>query len=106
MRFTDLRPLAELFVDPSVEVILHGAENDVLLLQREFEAFVRRVEADQDTALDPYGAHSEEEFFAVASESFFVNPLLMKQEHPDLYGVLGLFYRQDPAAERPPSPRA
>jgi len=72
-------------------------------LQAEYGAFVGRVEAGEDTALDPYGASAEEEFFAVASEAFFVSPEAMKKEHPVLYGMLCRFYLQDPAAERPPS---
>ena len=68
-------------------------------LAREFEGFVQRVEAEEDTALDPYGAQSPDEFFAVASEAFFVAPQAMKTEHPALYGVFVRFYRQDPAAE-------
>ncbi len=68
----------------------------------EFKALVQRVEAGDDTVLDPYGAQAEEEFFAVASEAFFVSPEAMKKEHPALYGVLSRFYLQDPAADRPP----
>jgi Mlc titration factor MtfA (ptsG expression regulator) len=69
------------------------------VLEREFEQFVGRVEADEDTALDPYGTHSPDEFFAVASEAFFTMPTRMKGEHPALYAMFAQFYRQDPAAE-------
>ena len=69
------------------------------LLQREYEAFVQRVEREEETVLDPYGAQAAEEFFAVASEAFFVHPLAMKHEHPDLYGMFSRFYLQDPALE-------
>jgi MtfA peptidase len=72
----------------------------VAVLQSEYEAFVERVQAQQATALDPYGAEAIDEFFAVASECFFVNPKAIKKEHPVLYGVLCTFYRQDPAAEK------
>ncbi len=57
--------------------------------------------AESPTLLDPYGATGPEEFFAVASESYFVNAVAMKKEHPDLYGMLCRFYRQDPAADTP-----
>jgi Mlc titration factor MtfA (ptsG expression regulator) len=70
-------------------------------LQDEYTRFVQRVEAGDDTVLDPYGAEAEEEFFAVASESFFVNPGPMQQEHPALYRMLQRFYGQDPLAETP-----
>ena len=72
-------------------------------LGAEFDAFVRRVDAGEATVLDPYGAQAEEEFFAVASEAFFVNPEAMKKKHPALYGVLSRVYLQDPAVERPPA---
>jgi Mlc titration factor MtfA (ptsG expression regulator) len=49
------------------------------------------------TFLDAYGAKSEAEFFAVATEEFFDRPRLLKQHAPDLYHVLSAYYRQDPA---------
>ena len=74
-------------------------------LEAEFEAFVQRVDAEADTALDPYAANGPEEFFAVASEAFFVSPAAMQNEHPALYRMFTRFYLQDPAAEVPASPR-
>lgn len=47
--------------------------------------------------LDAYGATSEAEFFAVATEQFFDQPRKMIQHAPDLYRVLKEYYRQDPA---------
>ncbi|MDO8420274.1 MAG: zinc-dependent peptidase [Rubrivivax sp.] len=69
------------------------------LLLQEYETFAHRVEREQETVLDPYGAQGEDEFFAVASEAFFVHPQAMQREHPDLYGMFTRYYRQDPAAE-------
>jgi hypothetical protein len=48
--------------------------------------------------LDPYGAVSTGEFFAVVTEVFFDRPLEMEEEKPELYAVLRDFYRQDPAS--------
>jgi Mlc titration factor MtfA (ptsG expression regulator) len=48
--------------------------------------------------LSPYAGVNPGEFFAVATETFFDNPHGLRSEHPDLYGVLGDFYRQDPAS--------
>lgn len=70
-------------------------------LTEEFRCFVARVETGASTVLDTYGAQSEEEFFAVASESFFVDPTRMKAEHPALYEMFVRYYRQDPALDRP-----
>jgi Mlc titration factor MtfA (ptsG expression regulator) len=69
-----------------------------------FQLFRQRVEAGHDEstlALDSYGAEAPEEFFAVASESFFVNPAVMRQQHTDLYALFARFYLQDPAQDGP-----
>ena len=69
----------------------------VQVLQTEFERLREAVESGADTTLDPYAAQAPEELFAVASEAFFVSPLLLRSEHPQLYAMLARFYRQDPA---------
>jgi len=68
------------------------------VLMDEYQAFCEWVDAGEDTLLDPYGAESPEEFFAVASEAFFVAPQDMRDEHAALYALLAGYYRQDPAA--------
>ncbi|MEP7296181.1 MAG: M90 family metallopeptidase [Burkholderiales bacterium] len=70
----------------------------VSVLGHEYDAFCERVDAEEETLLDPYAAEAEEEFFAVASEAFFVAPTDFKAEHPRLYDLLSGFFRQDPAA--------
>jgi Mlc titration factor MtfA (ptsG expression regulator) len=67
-------------------------------LMHEYQGFVARVDAQQDTALDPYGAEAPEEFFAVASEALFVDPERLRAEHPALHAMLARFYRVDPAS--------
>jgi Mlc titration factor MtfA (ptsG expression regulator) len=62
-----------------------------------------RADHDEGEALDglpidPYGAESPGEFFAVASEAFFETPELLAPEYPEVYEQLRLFYRQDPVA--------
>jgi Mlc titration factor MtfA (ptsG expression regulator) len=52
------------------------------------------------TVLDPYGAESPAEFFAVATECFFEKPRQLKERHPKLYEELARFYRQDPDSWR------
>ncbi len=59
-----------------------------------------RTERNTGTALDPYGAESPAEFFAVTSEAFFETPQVLQREYPDVYRQLSDFYRQDPAARR------
>jgi MtfA peptidase len=68
-------------------------------LRDEYERFADAVDRDEPVLLDPYGAEALEEFFAVASESFFVAPGDLAQEEPALYRLLAAFYRQDPARQ-------
>ncbi len=60
--------------------------------------FADAVEDGASTFLDPYGAESAQEFFAVAAEAFFVAPLELRNEQPAAYDLLVEFFRQDPAA--------
>jgi MtfA peptidase len=61
-----------------------------------YEDLCRRVDADEETPIDPYATESPAEFFAVASEYFFELPELLYGEYPQVYGRLKEFYRQDP----------
>jgi Mlc titration factor MtfA (ptsG expression regulator) len=62
-----------------------------------YEDFCDRVDAGEETPLDPYGAEHPAEFFAVMSEAFFETPELLRDEYPAVYEQLGRFYRQNPA---------
>lgn len=68
------------------------------VLTKEFDLFLDRVEKNKNRVIDEYGATSAAEFFAVATESFFEKPALMKRKLPDLYKQLESFYKLDPAA--------
>lgn len=50
------------------------------------------------TWLDPYGAQAIDEFFAVASEAYFVNRCRFVQEFPALLPLLDAYYRPGLAA--------
>jgi len=52
----------------------------------------------QALPLDPYAAHDPAEFFAVASEAFFVQPAPLALAYPTVYRLLARYYRQDPMA--------
>jgi Mlc titration factor MtfA (ptsG expression regulator) len=67
------------------------------VLGHEYEQLKGAVERREPTLLDAYGAQSPAEFFAVATETFFEKPVKLRDEHPELYGQLREFYRQDPA---------
>lgn len=68
------------------------------VMSREFERLKYMASIGHPTLLDWYGAKSPAEFFAVSTECFFGHPIEMRRHHPDLYAVLGAYYRQDPAA--------
>ncbi|MBI4024674.1 MAG: zinc-dependent peptidase [Verrucomicrobia bacterium] len=68
------------------------------VLRREYRSLSRDVEMDFPTVIDEYGAKDPAEFFAVITECFFTNPVLLRANHPQLYKELKRFYRQDPAA--------
>ena len=70
-------------------------------LADEYEDFADRVDADEETFLDPYAAEALEEFFAVGAEAFFVAAAGLEAEQPELYRLLAEFFRQDPARRLP-----
>ena len=69
----------------------------IAVIDAEYDAFCALVDDGVDTAIDPYGAEGVDEFFAVAAEAFFVDPLPFKREAPALYELLAGYFKQDPA---------
>lgn len=67
------------------------------VLQMEYEELRMEAISGEDGVLDEYGAENPAEFFAVASESFFLNPCEIRKLHPELYRELSKFYNLDPA---------
>jgi Mlc titration factor MtfA (ptsG expression regulator) len=65
-------------------------------LARDFELLRRDSYWGQRDVLDPYGASSPAEFFAVATESFFEQPHALAARHPELYAEFRRFFRTDP----------
>jgi hypothetical protein len=61
-----------------------------------FARLRRGVDLGWPTALDPYGATNEAEFFAVATEAYFTRPGELRMLEPELYAVLAAFYRIEP----------
>lgn len=59
-----------------------------------------RGERDEDLPLiDPYAAEHPSEFFAVVSETFFTRPDDVRGDFPELYKLLGRYYRQEPLSD-------
>jgi hypothetical protein len=63
-----------------------------------YEDLCARIDAGEDTTIDPYAAFDPAEFFAVLSEVFFEAPALLQHEYPAVYQQMRLFYRQHPLA--------
>lgn len=72
-------------------------ERWLAVMQAHYETLCDVVDRGDEPLLDPYASESLEEFFAVASETFFVAPFDLRAEHPALYAALADFYRQNPA---------
>jgi Mlc titration factor MtfA (ptsG expression regulator) len=64
--------------------------------QAAYEAFCARVDAGEDTPIDPYAAEAPEEFFAVASEYHFSAPAVLAEEMPAVAAHLRRFYGASP----------
>lgn len=63
-----------------------------------FQRLCAAADAGEHTLIDPYGAESPAEFFAVATETFFELPAALRHEEAALYEQLARFYRVNPAA--------
>jgi len=75
-------------------------EHWLATLQASFESFREQViRAERFGApppwLDPYGAEAIDEFFAVASEAYFVNRLQFSRDFAELMPLFDAFYRPD-----------
>lgn len=68
------------------------------VMNAEFTRLRQAAARGEPTLLDPYGAESEGEFFAVATEVFLERPADLRREHPALYAELSGYYRLDPAS--------
>jgi Mlc titration factor MtfA (ptsG expression regulator) len=62
-----------------------------------YERLVNNVEAARKTFVDPYGANSPEEFFAVVVEFFFERPAALKREEPAVYEQMSKFFKLEPS---------
>lgn len=63
-----------------------------------YDDLCARVDAGEDTTIDPYATTDPAEFFAVLTEAFFEIPDLLHAEYPAVYDQLRQFYRQHPLA--------
>lgn len=80
-------------VDGLPEVLLNRKYNSkwIELVNRNVEKI---FEGKSD--INDYGASSKAEFFAVASEYFFNQPDVFKENHPELFELMCKIFNQDP----------
>lgn len=84
-------------ISSRVKLAPSGQDDDfTIVLRNSYQSFISDLEMGISTLIDPYGAKNPAEFFAVATEAFFEQPLALRQKYPKLYEQLGLFYRQNP----------
>lgn len=78
---------------------LHRGMNATIwseVFSQAYDDFCKRVDAGEETAIDPYASYDPAEFFAVLTEVFFETPGLLLDEYPAVYRQLQQFYRQNP----------
>lgn len=63
---------------------------------REYAQLEDALAHNQPTLLNPYAATNPAEFFAVTSETFFMQPTLLAAQHGELYELLSRYYRIHP----------
>ena len=79
--------------------VLHDRElfrSWVQVLGHDYQQLVAETEAGRAEVLDSYGATNAAEFFAVATETFFMQPAALRAHHAELFDVLSSYYRIDP----------
>ena len=89
--------------------MLNGVANGMPPLHREmaikswtdtlsdaFATLNRHIESHHPLSVDSYAGTNPAEFFAVFSEVFFEQPLILNTHYPDVYDQFRAYYRQDP----------
>ncbi len=66
-------------------------------LSEAYERLLQAARQHEPSLLRAYGAKNPPEFFAVATEAFFLYPVQLQRGEPDLYSALCHYFKQDPA---------
>lgn len=67
------------------------------VMTRAWDNLETTIASHERPAIDDYALTSPAEFFAVATESFFEQPVAMQQQFPEVYEQLRKYFRVDPA---------
>jgi len=67
-----------------------------VVFEREYDRLCELASRGRRTFIDDYGATHPSEFFAVATERFFMEPVEFSRRHAELYQMLSAYYCQDP----------
>ncbi|MGY6530141.1 MAG: M90 family metallopeptidase [Cyanobacterium sp.] len=67
------------------------------IFKMEYQKLCLSTQVQEPTIIDKYGATNPVEFFAVATETFFIKGKLMAVNHPLLYEQLRQYYQLNPA---------
>jgi Mlc titration factor MtfA (ptsG expression regulator) len=90
------------------ENVIPNAEDDLLEASalHEWRALAKeeydRISRGESRLFRAYAATDQAEFFAVAVEYFFEQPIAYREKMPDLYACMVKLLKQDPAAAPPP----
>jgi MtfA peptidase len=55
--------------------------------------FRKRVDANEDTAIDPYASEHESEFFAVCAEIYAAAPHILREAYPLFFDEMNAYFR-------------
>ena len=74
------------------------------VFQHAYDNLAQQRAQHHHSCIDSYALENPAEFFAVCSETFFMDPHCLQQAYPALYAQLRQFYRQDPLQRQTPHP--
>lgn len=85
------------FVDGTPPLLSTAAVQQwVQVMEPAYQRLVRDCRGGRRALIDCYGATNRGEFFAVLTEAFFDQPVLLQQRHAAVYAALRDFYQLDP----------
>lgn len=75
-----------------------GEDGLAVILKKEYQIFLSRMERGRPVYVDDYAAANIHEFFAVMTETWLERPDIIKKYYPEVNRVLHSFYNMKPVA--------